>query len=673
MAGDDNSTFFLNLDASDFLSGVGDAKSAISNLSDADSLKGLIQGFETVGIAAGVLGAAVLAIKESMDLVFEAENIKQVNAQFDALSENAGVLSEKLKAGLIDASKGWVDETSLMKAANKAMTELEVGADRLPEVMTIARQATAVFGGDITQNFETISNAVAAGNTRMLRHLGIIVDQQKAYREYASSIGSTVGALSKAGQQQAVLNAVLSQGKEKFGSVNEDIKQNLNAWSELKAAIKEIGETFALAFDSIAGPRMATFFHMLKNNLESAKTWIKASFGQGAEQADASVKLLNDRITETKKKIEDIQNKKGIGAAMTTGEAQIQTQLLTAQLQKYEQELGKASKADEKFVQDRKEREKDAQGGGIKTSGVDPIKQAEQESKAKKDLAALDSQITQQKIQSMDSISEATELYNKQLQEQGKEVDAQIAQVRAQAQAGTITQKQATDEIAKLNELKDLKMAKDDQALAKMQQQALDHYVANSKNTFDGVGRAFHSMSEKNKMALKDFGANGDKVAQSFGSHMTSAFQEIGSGAKSGTDAMKDAFFGMIADVAAQYGQMMMLASIFPFNPPVFAAGAALEMLSGMLGSAGGGGSTSSFTAGSQGTGISGDPGSLNSPANPTGGTSLASNTNGPRSVNLIVQGNVFNNDQTSRWIVDQVRAASDATDFKISSIGGGL
>jgi hypothetical protein len=33
----------------------------------------------------------------------------------------------------------------------------------------------------------------------------------------------------------------------------------------------------------------------------------------------------------------------------------------------------------------------------------------------------------------------------------------------------------------------------------------------------------------------------------------------------------------------------------------------------------------------------------------------------------------MFGSDDTRRWLVDQIRASSDATDFKIQSVGGGL
>lgn len=673
MAGEnDNSTFFLNLDASDFISQVGEAKGSIAELADSESLSGLIKGLGEVGIAVGVMGAAFFAVKESMDMVFDAENIKSVNAQFDILTQSAGVMGDKLKEALIQSGRGWVDETTLIEHANKALVQFQGGADKIPELMEIARKATSVFGGSITDNFDRLAEAVASGRTQALRYYGIQIDMNKAYKDYAASIGVAVGSLSKAGQQQAILNQAITMGREKFKNVDEDIRENINLWEQLKAIVKDIGETIALAFDNIAGPALARFFGKMKGTLETAKTWLQATIGHGSEQAAASVKLLNDRISDTKQKLDDIKNHKGFAASMTTGEAQIQTQLLTSQLKNYEAELGKADKANEKFVQDKQKREAAAatqSPASVQT--VDPEKRAQQEAKAAKEIAALDTKLTQQKIQNMDSVAEANALYDQQRKEQAHDVEVQIQEVKASEAAGTLTKKQAAQELIRLNQLKDLAMQKDDATLAKMQEQALDNYKNNSETVFEGVGRAFQSMSLKNQHALKDFGAQGDKTAQSFGSHMTNAFQQIGSGAKSGTDAMKDAFFGMIGDVAAQYGQMMMLASIFPPNPPVFAAGAALEMLSGMLGSMSSG--SSPLTPGSAATGISGDPGSLNNPANPTGGTSLASSGTGPKSVNLIVQGNVFNNDQTQRWLVDQIRQAADATDFKVSSIGGGL
>jgi hypothetical protein len=197
-----------------------------------------------------------------------------------------------------------------------------------------------------------------------------------------------------------------------------------------------------------------------------------------------------------------------------------------------------------------------------------------------------------------------------------------------------------------------------------MRIKALDNYLHHSESVADGVGRAFKVMSDKNKIALGDFGAMGEKVSTSFGSHMSSAFKDIGSGAKSATDALGGAFKGMVGDMASQYGEMEFLASIWPPNPAGLAAGAALMTLGGFLSGSGGGSSASGIdTSGGSSSGASSSVSSTDS-----GLSANAAQTTPQKSTTLVINGPIMNNDQTARWLTDAVRRASDSSAFTIQA-----
>src|SRR5512135_1260565 len=178
------------VEVSEALDNVSSLKDGIDSIGETEGLEGIIGNLKNFGLIAGGIGATIYAIKEAMDLAFDADAIDLVTQQFDLLSESAGVYADTLKEGLVAASRGFVDETTLMKTANKALTELQGGVQKLPEAMDMARKASLVFGGTVTENFERITNAVATGAVRQLRSLGIVIDQKKAYEDYAKSIGS---------------------------------------------------------------------------------------------------------------------------------------------------------------------------------------------------------------------------------------------------------------------------------------------------------------------------------------------------------------------------------------------------------------------------------------------------------------------------------------------------
>ena len=169
MASEKETKFKLSLDNKEFIESALHSKESIMSLGEAKNLTGLVEGLTKVGVTLGVVGVAAWGIKTAFETVFEGEEIRQINKEFDVLTEKAGIATDSLKEGLVKAAGGLVDDTELLKAANKAIIEMGNSAQRLPEVMELARKSTAVFGGDLAQNFETMNQAIAWTHRKRLR------------------------------------------------------------------------------------------------------------------------------------------------------------------------------------------------------------------------------------------------------------------------------------------------------------------------------------------------------------------------------------------------------------------------------------------------------------------------------------------------------------------------
>src|SRR3990167_2381775 len=137
-----------------------------------------------VGRAAGALKDLPVAI---FDFVKEGEKVQQINRSFESLAKSAGLSGQEIREGLVGAAKGLADDTDIILAANKAIVGLGSQAEKLPQVMELARKATYLFGGDLVQNFEAMNHAIASGNTRALKNMGIMVDAESAVNKYAES------------------------------------------------------------------------------------------------------------------------------------------------------------------------------------------------------------------------------------------------------------------------------------------------------------------------------------------------------------------------------------------------------------------------------------------------------------------------------------------------------
>lgn len=397
MADDNKTKFVLDLDIQEFSDNALKAKGMISSLGNAELLEGLLEGLGKMGTMAGVIGVAYLGLKSTLEAVFEAEGIKQVNAAFEQLSESVGIVSEELKKGLLDASGGMVDEVTLLRSANAAMVEMGGSAAQLPQLMELARKSTAVFGGDLMSNFDQMNKAIASGNTRILKHMGIIIDTDAAYRKFAASQGIAVDALSQAGKSQAILNAVLDEGGKSLSGVNLNITEAKNTWQELKATVTEVKDTFVLVFEKTVGPTVRNVLGGLRDAAKELKKEFTATFGEGSEQAKAQSEQLSAKLALLKTSLAELQEPpKGFFATMGRafgGETQEQIKRTQEEIKKTEAEL-------ERLHQNEKRRESDVSKGVSTTSPksgpakrdrspADQRKQLELEAKFQQDMLKL--------------------------------------------------------------------------------------------------------------------------------------------------------------------------------------------------------------------------------------------------------------------------------------------
>lgn len=692
---ENTSTYTLNLDAEQFTSAANKAAGALTSIGEAgEAVSVLIETLEHIGLALGIVTVAFLALEKTFEAIFDSERIAATENQFKTLSSSAGVYSETLLRGLTEASNGWATQAELMTHANKAMTELEAGVDKLPGLMEAAKKATAVMGGDFLQNFDAMAQSVATGNTRGLRHLGIIIDQQKAYRDYAASIGATVETLSLAGKQEAIMNAVLAQTNDKFKGQGDELKKNINLWQQIKTIFSEIGEALTVLIGKFASPVLSRFFGGLKVAAEDFRNTVVATFGEGT----AKVEAMDGQLKSLKENLAYLEKQKSIGIA--TPEQLADIDKLKAKIAEYETEIEKTKKTDQTYLAQEKQRHtqemtmaSDKEGASRVNSEAEQKRRADSAKAAAASdaqIAALDSKLLADEIKNNADYTKSAALYDKQRAAEAAQTEAKIAEAKAKqeeiiaaahkAHTGKLYAdeeaqvKKLDEQIVRLNKLKNDQMERDDAELARMQKAALDKNVRDSKTATEGIANSFSSMSKKNEMALKDMGQFGTTVTDAFATHSVASIQEWAKGHETAAQAVKGMMFGMISDIAIKQGTLMFMSSVWPPQPPGLIGGAALiafgAALSGMAGaSAGSGGGASLPSTGS----MSG--GSLTNPASSTSlPTQASSQTQQAASgVHITVQGSIFDTQATQTRIADLVRSAQDSTDFSIAKVGGGV
>lgn len=696
---DDDIKFRLDLDADEFKQVLKDATSEIKSFGDPSTLSGLIITLGNLPNALGVVKEAILALKAPLDLVFEGERLRAINAQFELLTRNAGISSEALKAGLEKAAGGLIDTSDLLQMANKSIVAMGVSADKLPQILELARKASVVTGKSVADTFEELSQAISTGQTRALKHMGIVVDLDKAYEKYADSIGVAAAALSDAEKRQALANEALERGNKALAGVDVNASQATNAWQELKVALQDLKETFVLVFEKTIGPSVKTAISNWKWFVGYVKETAQNYFGveEGAKRATDAIQKQNDALKATGAgggpegtgQVEaDFTKRRELEAKFQKDIAALRLQAASDKQKIAITEL----EFDQNFAAQRIQLEEQYQA---KIQAIQESKELTRQQRRQMIVALQQEEATRLFAMEVEAIDKRSALekadFDTRMQLQTTELGVQQLFFEQQFQLYAAYQEKIrlTQESQVLNEqqknarilLLEQQLIASEIALQAQSEEAVlrsyENQVRAATTAYQKITAGAALASAKARKEFMDFSSIGASAVNRLGNSSAQAFEQMGEGAIDLGTALRRAILGALADEAMARGALLIASSIFPPNPLGLAAGIGLSTLAGLLRSlAGGGASSASLPTGGAGGGNLGQAGNsgLYTPDTPLAQAPTPNEHTSPRKmVTIQVMGSYFETEQTRTRLVELVREASDATDFKILSVGGGV
>lgn len=176
-------------------------------------------------------GAALLggALSTTIDSLKRGSDVADVAEAFDNLASRAGAVSDVLLTDLRSAAGGTIDDFKLMQQANEL---LNAGLDpsSFDDVIQAARRYADSIAGDATVAVDQLVTALKRGDDKALKTQGILIDNEKAYKDYAATINTTAEKLTELGKAEAIraaATAALIARRKEFGDVENDLGDNL--------------------------------------------------------------------------------------------------------------------------------------------------------------------------------------------------------------------------------------------------------------------------------------------------------------------------------------------------------------------------------------------------------------------------------------------------------------
>ena len=200
------------------------------------SLKGLAK-------KAGAMAVGFVAVNKAFDAVSAsiqaAGKFEGVSEGFENLRKKTGFSSQAFDK-FNKALDGTVQSTELMTMANNAMLlGITDNEQQMAQMFDTAQRLAKAVGEDAAFGVNSLVTGIGRQSKLMLDNLGIMIDTQQAYDDYAASLGKTASQLDETERKQAFTNAALAEAERLANNLGEE---QLNMSDSLNQAKKAIGD-----------------------------------------------------------------------------------------------------------------------------------------------------------------------------------------------------------------------------------------------------------------------------------------------------------------------------------------------------------------------------------------------------------------------------------------------
>ena len=136
------------------------------------------------------------------------------------MGQNAPQLFESLRI----SSQGLVSDLDLMQSSIRAVS-LGISQSDIPDLLETSISRSKLFGITATQAFNDISLGIGRQSKLILDNLGIILDLDQTYKDYAETLHTTASALTELEKDDfgEVFGAITGATEESLEQIQTDI------------------------------------------------------------------------------------------------------------------------------------------------------------------------------------------------------------------------------------------------------------------------------------------------------------------------------------------------------------------------------------------------------------------------------------------------------------------
>jgi len=317
----------------------------------ANGLGGLVQAY--AGAA-----ATIFALQAAFTALNQAAQTQQVVAGLNALATTVGTTGNTILAESQKITKGLV---SIRETAESVNIGLSAGfnQEQILGLQKVALGASRALGRTLTDALTRVTRGAAKLEPELLDELGIFVKIDPAVEAYAARLNKTASSLTDFERRQAFVNAVLTQGTQKFSIIDTSSANALESLQRLATTIIDLGTKFGIALAEGIAPFADYISKDLGNSLALFGVLARTVFGSalsvaigGITKATTAVEGFANALGE---KFVVSAEKQGVAfgkLAIETDNLDLRTIRGSRSQQKYAKDLINSARAGTLAVQD---------------------------------------------------------------------------------------------------------------------------------------------------------------------------------------------------------------------------------------------------------------------------------------------------------------------------------
>jgi len=195
------------------------------------------------GVAiAGITAFGVAVSAAANEAAHSAALFERLEHSTNSLGAQYGLSSGEIISAVDRIAQGTLSNTTILEQANKAMLLGVANSTEEFETLTkIAIDRGRAMGISMEHAFNSIVLGVGRLSPLILDNLGIILDADKTYGDFAETLGKTADKLTDAEKRQALLGRL----KQEMGSFDSSsVLDAASAWERLNAGVSNLTITF---------------------------------------------------------------------------------------------------------------------------------------------------------------------------------------------------------------------------------------------------------------------------------------------------------------------------------------------------------------------------------------------------------------------------------------------